>query len=330
MSTTSLPHQDTIAEVLKSLETETTVLFKHLDLQFLYEFPVFAPDPRGRPREFFPPELFRGLLHCFYNDIYEPEAMAQELANDDVWRVCEFKRPPSRRTLGRFIDDLSGVVEDVFSRILQQVLIRVELGTCFRIDGTDVRAPRPDEDASWNYDSTAEETYYGYGCCLVTTDNNIPIAAEFTDEKSVDKETARRITQDALAVKKPVTFVGDAEFDMLDWHDDLIKAGVVPVVPYNPRNTNNPPDIEYRIQKRIKEHSETVRVWEKQLHDTYDNRAQVETAIGVCKNLGLGTPKVRGRERAKTHVFVALFLRLAVVIANYEQGGDIASPIVEL
>lgn len=98
----------------------------------------------------------------------------------------------------------------------------------------------------------------------------------------------------------------------------------------NPRNTNDPPDIEYRIQKRIKEHNETVRVWEKQLDDTYDNRSQVETAIGVCKDRGLETPKVRGRERAKTHVFVALCLRLAVVIANYERGGDIASPIVEL
>jgi hypothetical protein len=67
--------------------------------------------------------------------------MAQELANEDVWPVCEFDRPPSRRTIGRFIDDLSGVVEEVFSRMLQQVLVRVELGSCFRIDGTDVRAP---------------------------------------------------------------------------------------------------------------------------------------------------------------------------------------------
>ena len=164
----------------------------------------------------------------------------------------------------------------------------------------------------------------------MTTDNNIPIAAEFTREKSVDKETARRITEHALAVNTPVTFVGDTEFDMLDWHDDLIEAGVVPVVPYNPRNTNDPPDIEYRIQKRIQEYSDTIRVWEKQLDDTYDNRSRVETAIGVCKDLGLGTPKVRSRDRAQTHVFVVPCLRLAVVIADHERGGDIPSPIVEL
>ena len=102
---------------------------------------------------------------------------------------------------------------------------------------------------------------------------------------------------------------------MLNWHDDLIEAGVVPVVPYDPRNTNHPPDTEYHIQKRIKEHSKTVRV--------------CETAIGVCKNLGLGTPKVRGRERANIHVFIALCLCLAIVIANHKRGGDIASPVVK-
>jgi hypothetical protein len=72
VSTSTLPHQETIAEVLKSLETETTALFEHLDFGFLWEFPVFPPDPRGRKRVFEPPELFRGLIHCFYNDIYAP------------------------------------------------------------------------------------------------------------------------------------------------------------------------------------------------------------------------------------------------------------------
>jgi hypothetical protein len=70
VSTSTLPHQETIAEVLKSLETETTALFDHLKLGFLLEFPVFSPDPRGRKRVFEPPELFRGLLHCFYNDTH--------------------------------------------------------------------------------------------------------------------------------------------------------------------------------------------------------------------------------------------------------------------
>lgn len=47
-----------ITEVLKSSETETTVLFEHLDLQFLYQITVFAPDPQVRARNFL-------HLNCF-------------------------------------------------------------------------------------------------------------------------------------------------------------------------------------------------------------------------------------------------------------------------
>jgi hypothetical protein len=39
--------------------------------------------------------------------------MAQELANDDVWPICGFDQPPSRRTIGRFIDDLFGALSFV-------------------------------------------------------------------------------------------------------------------------------------------------------------------------------------------------------------------------
>ena len=92
VSISTLPSQETIGEVLRSLETETTALFTYLDLGFLLEFPVFAPDPRGRKRVFESSELFRGLLHCFYNEIYAPQAMEQELANDDVRPVCGFDR----------------------------------------------------------------------------------------------------------------------------------------------------------------------------------------------------------------------------------------------
>jgi len=30
---------------------------------------------------------------------------------------------------------------------------------------------------------------------------------------------------------------------IVDWHDHLLAAGVVPVAPYNPRNTDDPKDI---------------------------------------------------------------------------------------
>jgi hypothetical protein len=99
---------------------------------------------------------------------------------------------------------------------------------------------------------------------------------------------------------------------------------------YNPRNTDEPLDIEYRVEDQIKEHSDTVRLWQRQLEATYSQRSQVETAIGVCKNLGLGTPRVRGRVRIKAHVFLALCLRLAVALSNHHRGTDVASPTITL
>ena len=75
---------------------------------------------------------------------------------------------------------------------------------------------------------------------------------------------------------------------------------------YNPRNTGDPPDIEYRVEERIKEHSDTVRLWQRQLNETYAERSRVETAIGVCKDLGLGTPGSQA-EYASKHTSRSLF-----------------------
>lgn len=41
---------------------------------------------RGRTRVLEPPELLKGVLHCFYYEIYGPRPMARELRNEDVWR----------------------------------------------------------------------------------------------------------------------------------------------------------------------------------------------------------------------------------------------------
>jgi hypothetical protein len=56
-SRTVLSSNDTVEQIFKSLETEMMALFEHLDLSSLTDYPVFAPDPRGRPRVHEPPEL---------------------------------------------------------------------------------------------------------------------------------------------------------------------------------------------------------------------------------------------------------------------------------
>jgi hypothetical protein len=211
----------------------------------------------------------------------------------------------------------------VFITLVHELAEQVPLGKLYRIDGTDISVDHQDDDAQWNYDHAEDDFYYGYGCCLVTAADNIPVAATFTPAKKVDQETAMRVTGDALAVEKPIWMLGDAEFDMLDWHDRLLEQGVVPVVPYNQRNADEPLDIGYRVE-------DTIAVSKERLGEAYRKRSRIETAIGVCKDLGLGTPRVRGRVRVQSHVFLVLCLRLAVAFTNHERDNNIASPTITL
>ena len=97
---------------------------------------------------------------------------------------------------------------------------------------------------------------------------------------------------------------------------------VVPIAPYNPRNTDNPLDIEYRVEDQIEEGSEDVQLKQSILDETYNQRTGVERTNDAVKDCGLGRGRARGRVHARTEVFVALCLRLVVAITNYERGND--------
>jgi hypothetical protein len=114
--------------------------------------------------------------------------------------------------------------------------------------------------------------------------------------------------------------VGDSAYDTLDCHDHLLAAGVMPVAPYNARNTDNPKDIEYRVEDRINEHTEYISLKQSVLDETYDHRTQVERTNEACNSCGLGHVCARGRVHARTQVFMALCLRVTVAITNYERG----------
>ena len=152
-----------------------------------------------------------------------------------------------------------------------------------------------DQDASKCYDPTEDEYYHGYGCTIVSTGQKIPIAAEFTESKQAPEETAMRVTRDALAVEHPIWMIGDSAYDTLGWHDHLLEAGVVPIAPYNTRNTDDPLDIEYRVEDRIEKHSEDVQLKRSILDETYNRRTQVERTNDAVKDCGLGPVRARGR-----------------------------------
>jgi len=327
MSSATLQDDPSIDSFFNSVETETLALFEHLSFEFLEEFDVFAPSSPGRTREHNPPELMRGFLHCYYKDIYGIRPVERELNNTVVWLSCGFDRPPSRDAVNRFLTDLEHVVDEVFDRLVKQAACRGLLNLTYCIDSTDVRAMSADQDASKCYDPTDDEYYYA--CTIVSTGQKIPIAAEFTESKQAPEETAMRVTRDALAVAKPIWMVGDSAYDTLDWHDHdhLLAAGVVPVAPYNARNTEDPKDIEYRVENRIEQHSEDVQLKQSTLDETYNRRTGVERTNESVKGC-LGRTHARGRVHARAQVFLALCLRLVVSITNYERGDNPGSTVI--
>ena len=112
MSTSASTLQDvaSVDDFLNVAATETAPLFEYLELEFLLEYDVFAPAPRGRTRVHKPPELFRGFLHCYYKGIYGTRPVTRELRNTLTWLSCGFEKPPSRDTVDRFLTDLELVV----------------------------------------------------------------------------------------------------------------------------------------------------------------------------------------------------------------------------
>lgn len=199
----------------------------------------------------------------------------------------------------------------------------------YYIDSTDVRADPRDPDAQLNYDATRGEFYYGYGCTLVAAEDNLPIAAAFTQAKQIDEATAMRVTKEALAVKKPTVMIGDSGLDILGWHDLLLGQEVLPLARYNPRNMADPLAVKYRVETYLRDDYECLQPSRSWLDEIYRLRSRIENTINVCKQYGLGTLRVRGRARARTHVYLTLCVRLLVALANADRKSDPAKTFLE-
>ncbi|MFB6283576.1 MAG: transposase [Halobacteria archaeon] len=155
---------------------------------------------------------------------------------------------------------------------------------------------------------------------MVTSGDKIPVAASFRDSKKTSEETALEVAGKALDIKDPVAVVGDSEFDMIEFHDNLISRGVVPVADYNPRNTTDPLKIDYRVEERVQKITDCVRLDPDDLEVFSQDRSQVEQTIGACKCCGMAETQVRTRRNAETQVFLSLCLRVLIAITNKKHG----------
>jgi hypothetical protein len=176
--------------------------------------------------------------------------VTRELQHGLVWYNCRLTKPPSRDTIDRFLTDLEHVIDDLFAQLVEQAAARGLLYSMYSIDSTHVEAIQYNDAASWTYDPTAEvllrvRLYDRLNRRKVSDRGGVHTS------QATDQEMAMRVTGDALAVETPSWMLGDSVYDILDWHDHLLAAGVVPVVPYNSQNPADPKEIEYRVEARI-------------------------------------------------------------------------------
>jgi len=184
--------------------TGTVPLFEHLDFDFLLEYDTFAPSQPGRTRVHESPDLFRGFLHCYYENISGTRPVTRELQHSLVWCYCRLDKPPSGGTVDRFLTSPEHVIDDIFERLVEQAAVHGLLDFIYSIDSTHVEAIQHNDAVSWKYAPTTEEYYYGFSCTLVSTGAEILIAVEFRQTKQAGQETAMHVARDALGEARNV------------------------------------------------------------------------------------------------------------------------------
>ena len=181
------------------------------------------------------------------------------------------------------------------------------------MDPTSIETPfMSDPDAEWIYDETKGEYYFGYGLIVNgCTETHLPLDAVFTQSKKVHYEETKPVLQNTPIM--PEKFFADAEFDIIELHKSLMKEKVMPIIPYNPRNTKEQLRVKYRIQQ-----------WKPKLSDEeldleYRARAEAEHGFSTLKkHFGLEKFSVKGWNRVKVHAFLCLILRLMHAITVHK------------
>jgi hypothetical protein len=310
-----------VQEVLDILENEGKAVLRHLDLSYVDQmFVQNKKTNKGRPRIYPPSDNLKALLY----GIAEGKDTLRGISRTIQTSVAQIflgleQGGMSYATLERFWHQFATVAESVFKEFAQLIKGLGILGEIHAVDSTSITTPYLDDpDAVWSYDSTNGEFYYGYGLLLVVdVQTQLPIAAQFVQRKQAPREEWSMVIRNGILVKKPNILLGDSGVDIVGLQEELIDEHVLPIFSYNPRNTDEPLDIKYRVEDLVRKRTNKVTLNQKELDNTYKKRVAVENTNNVLKQMGLEDLHVCGWNAVKTHVFIILILRLAIAIARY-------------
>jgi len=314
-----------VQELLDILENEGKAVLQHLDLSCIDRlFDQTRSTARGRPRVYPPSANLKALLYGLAEGRRTIRAISRTIHTSMALAFLGLSRGMSYATLDRFWAQFATLAEAAFNALTQVIANLGILGAVQAVDSTSIATPfKDDPDARWSYDATKEEYYFGYGLLLVVdVGTQLPIAARFVQRKQATKKEWAMVIHDALQVKRPRVLLGDSGLDIVELQEQLMDDGVLPIIPYNPRNADEPLPIKYRSEDLIHQRTDKVSLNRRELDRTYLQRNAVENTNNVLKQMGLEDIHVRGWNAVKTWTYLILFLRLAIAIARYCRDQD--------
>jgi hypothetical protein len=309
-----------VQELLEILENEGKAVLQHLELSYIDQlFEQRKKTKKGRPRTYLPSDDLKALLYGLAEGKHTLRGISRTIRTSVAQVFLGLDEGMSYATLNRFWHQFATVAESVFKELAQMIAGLGIIGGIHAVDSTSISTPYLDDaDAVWSYDSTKGEFYYGYGLLLVVdVQTQLPIAAQFVQRKQAPKEEWTAVIHDGMLVKKPRILLGDSGLDIVELQEHLIDEHVLPIISYNPRNTDEPLDIKYRVEDLVQKRTDKVSLNKKELDRTFKKRSAVENTNNVLKQMGLEDLHVKGWNAVKTHVYIILILRLAIAIARY-------------
>jgi hypothetical protein len=129
-------------------------------------------------------------------------------------------------------------------------------------------------------------------------------------------ETATLECYERVIENRTVTeILGDSAYDTLEFHSRCLENRTLPICTYNPRNTNEPLDIVFRVEAFVEEYG--VQLDRGALKEAVAGRIAGERFFsGLKEDDRKLTFRVQGRQRVETHVGLVLIDRLVTALAN--------------
>lgn len=272
---------------------------------------------RGCPETY--PGIFKlkAILWGYTHNIRSPTGIARLINDSYIARKwCGLNSPPSHDCINDYMHALEPVVEEMWLMLRDAAIHKgIINGYSQALDPTGVQTRyKKDTDAVWWWDEINKVYRFGYGCnAIFDTATQLPIAVMDTPSKKTDSEEIREVY--AMTPIVPLLLTADGEMDILEFHNQLMDQGVMPVIPYNPRNAKEPLRIRFRIEQWF------PRIGREWLKKAYRQRADAEHGWSTVKErFGLEHPCLKGRKGYRVHMylcFIHRYLDAFAVRANF-------------